>query len=129
INRGYGPTGQLSYSLQRTENGATGTALTNSPGQMVQLQLRSPVPGSSAIAALDAQYMSARRTLGGNIAGSHTLANLSLFAPRTFDRFDLSATFYNVLGTRYGDPVPADFVQDVIQQDGRSFRVRATLHY
>ena len=73
--------------------------------------------------------MSARRTLAGNVAGGHTLTNFSLFAPRTFGRFDLSATLYNVFDTRYGDPVADGFAQDVIQQDGRSFRVRATLHY
>jgi outer membrane cobalamin receptor len=129
VNRGHGVTGQLAYSLQRTENRATATGLTNSPGQMVQLQLRSPIPGLGAIAALDAQYMSARSTLAGNVAGGHALTNLSLFAPRSFGRFDLSATLYNVFGTQYGDPVPDGFVQDVLAQDGRSARIRATLHY
>ena len=129
VNRGHGPTGQLSYSLQRTEERTTGAELTNSPGQIVQLQLRSPVPGLGAIAALDAQYMSARRTLAGNTANAHTLTNLSLFAPKAFGRFDLSAGLYNVFDTRYGDPVGDGYVQDVIQQDGRNVRVRATLHY
>jgi outer membrane receptor protein involved in Fe transport len=129
VNRGHGPTGQLSYSLQRTEERATGAELTNSPGQIVQLQLRSPVPGLGAIAAVDAQYMSARLTLGGNTASGHTLTNLSLFAPRAFGRLDLSAGLYNVFDTRYGDPVGDFYVQDVIQQDGRNVRVRATLHY
>jgi iron complex outermembrane receptor protein len=129
VNRGRGLTGQLSYSLQRTEDRATGTTLTNSPGQMVQLQLRSPIVGTGVVAALDAQYMGERRTNAG-FAGSHTLANFSLFAPRTFGRFDLSAAVYNVFGARFGDPVAADtYVQDIIQQDGRSFRVRTTLHY
>jgi iron complex outermembrane receptor protein len=96
---------------------------------MVQLQLRSPVPGFGAIAALDAQYMSARRTLAGNAANGHTLTNLSLFAPGALGRFDLSAALYNVFDTRYGDPVGDGYVQDVIRQDGRNVRVRATLHY
>jgi hypothetical protein len=42
---------------------------------------------------------------------------------------DLSATVYNVFGTRYGDPVDANYVQDIIRQDGRSVRVKSTLHY
>jgi iron complex outermembrane receptor protein len=129
VNRGHGTSGQLSYSLQRTEDRATGIVLTNSPSQIVQLQLRSPIPGSPIVAALDAEYMSARLTLAGNTAGSHTLTNFSLLAPRAFDRFDLSATFYNVLNAKYADPVPDGFTQDVIPQDGRSMRVRATLHY
>ena len=129
VNRGHGSSGQLSYSLQRTEERTTGTALTNSPGQIVQLQLRSALPRLGAIAALDAQYMSARRTLAGNSANGHTLTNLSLFAPKTLGRFDLSAALYNVFDTRYGDPVGDGYVQDVIRQDGRNVRVRATLHY
>jgi outer membrane receptor protein involved in Fe transport len=129
VNRGHGPSGQLSYSLQRTEERTTGVELTNSPGQIVQLQLRSPVPGLGAIVALDAQYMSARRTLAGNTVNAHTLTNLSLFAPKASGRFDLSAALYNVFDTRYGDPVGDGYLQDVIQQDGRNVRVRATLHY
>ena len=96
---------------------------------MVQMELRSPILGSGATAAVDAQYMSARRTLIGNAAGSHVLTNFSLFAPRTLGRFDLSATLYNVFGVRYGDPVASGFSQNTIRQDGRNFRVRATLHY
>jgi outer membrane receptor for ferrienterochelin and colicin len=129
VNRGHGLSGQLSYSLQRTEDRLTGTVLTNSPGQMVQAQLRAPILGSRASAAVDAEYMSARRTLAGNVANGHVLTNFSLFAPQTFGRFDLSASLYNVFAVGYGDPVPDGFSQDTIQQDGRSFRVRTTLHY
>ena len=129
VNRGHGLTGELSYSFQRTEDRATAIQLTNSPGHMVQMELRSPILGSGATAAVDAQYMSGRRTLIGNDARSHVLTNFSLFAPKTFSRFDLSASLYNVFDIRYGDPVASGFVQNTIQQDGRSFRVRATLHY
>jgi outer membrane receptor protein involved in Fe transport len=129
VNRGHGLSGQLSYSLQHTYDAITDINLTNSPGQMVQAQLRSPILGSGATAAVDAQFMSSRGTLAGNVAGSHLLTNFTLFAPRTFGHFDLSASIYNVFGVRYGDPVPDGFVQDTIQQDGRSFRVRTTLHY
>jgi iron complex outermembrane receptor protein len=129
VNRGHGLTGKLSYSFQRTQDRATGIQLTNSPEQMVQMELRSPIFGSAATAAVDAQYMSARSTLLGNVAGGHVLTNFSLFAPRTLGRFDLSASLYNVFNARYGDPVSNGFVQDLIQQDGRSFRVRTTLHY
>jgi outer membrane receptor for ferrienterochelin and colicin len=129
VNRGHGVTGQLSYSLQRTEDRVTGTNLTNSPEQIIQAQLRSSILNSGATAAVDAQFMSDRTTLAGNVAGSHVLTNFTLFAPRTFGHFDLSASIYNVFGVRYGDPVPDGFLQDTIQQDGRSFRVRTTLHY
>jgi iron complex outermembrane receptor protein len=129
VNRGHGLSGQLSYSLQRTKDEATGASLTNSPENIIQLQLRSPIPGSRVVASLDAQYMSDRHTLAG-AAESHALTNFSLFSPRAFGRFDLSASVYNVFGARYGDPVSTTrYVPDIIQQDGRSFRVRTTLHY
>jgi iron complex outermembrane receptor protein len=57
------------------------------------------------------------------------LTNISLFAPKRFARFDLSASFYNIFGTLYGDPVNDGLAQDTIQQDGRSFRVRSTFNY
>jgi outer membrane receptor protein involved in Fe transport len=129
VNRGHGLTGQLSYSLQHTESPVTGIDLTNSPEQMVQAQLRSPILGTGAIASVDAQYMSERSTIAGTLAGSHVLTNFSLFAPRTFGRFDLSASVYNVFGIAYGDPVGNGLSQATIQQDGRNFRVRSTLHY
>jgi iron complex outermembrane receptor protein len=129
VNRGHGLTGQLSYSLQHTESPVTGIDLTNSPEQMVQAELRSPIFGSGAIASVDAQYMSTRSTLAGTDAGSHVLTNFSLFAPRTFGRFDLSASVYNVFAIAYGDPVGNGLSQATIQQDGRNFRVRSTLHY
>jgi outer membrane receptor protein involved in Fe transport len=129
VNRGHGISGQLFYSVQHTYERVSDADLTNSPGQMVQAQVRAPILGTGATAAVDAQYMSARRTLAGNLAGSHVLTNFTLFAPRSFGRFDLSASIYNVFGIQYGDPVPDGFVQDTIQQDGRSFRVRSTLHY
>jgi iron complex outermembrane receptor protein len=129
VNRGHGLTGELSYSFQHTLDLLTDSLLTNSPGHLVQAQLRLPILSSGAAAAVDAQYMSARRTLADNIAGSHVLTNFSLFAPRILGRFDLSATLYNVFGIKYADPVSNGFTQDTIQQDGRSFRVRTTLHY
>jgi outer membrane receptor protein involved in Fe transport len=129
VNGGHGVAGRLSYSLQRTVDAVTDIKLTNSPAQMVQAEVRSPVFGSSVITSVDAQYMSARTTLAGNIAAGHVITNLSLFAPRSFGRFDLSASLYNVFGVRYGDPVPDGFAQDVIQQDRRNFRVRSTAHF
>jgi iron complex outermembrane receptor protein len=129
VNPGHGLTGQLSYSLQRTDDPITGIDLTNSPEQMVQAELRSPIFGSGAIASVDGQYMCTRSTLAGTVAGSHVLTNLSLFAPRTFGRFDLSASVYNVFDIAYADPVGSGFSQATIQQDGRNFRVRSTLHY
>ena len=129
MNRGHGLTGQLTYSLQRTEDRATGVELTISPRQMAKLQLRAPISVKAITAGLDAQYVSGQGTLAGNTARGYVVTNLSLLAPRTFGQFDVSATIYNLFNGKYGVPGSDGHVQDIIEQDGRSFRVKTTLHY
>jgi outer membrane receptor for ferrienterochelin and colicins len=129
VNRGHGPTGQLTYALQKTEDRKTGVELTNSPRHMAKLELRAPINVSNFTAGVDAQYVSGRRTIAGSVAPGQTITNLSLLAPLALRRFDLSATVYNLFAVKYGVPGSDEHVQNIIQQDGRSFRVQTTLHY
>jgi outer membrane receptor for ferrienterochelin and colicins len=129
VNRGHGPTGQLTYALQKTEDRKTGVELTNSPRHMAKLELRAPLNVSNITAGVDAQYVSGRRTIGGSVAPGQTVTNLSLLAPLALQRFDLSATVYNLFAVRYGIPGSDEHVQNILLQDGRSFRVQTTLHY
>jgi iron complex outermembrane receptor protein len=128
VNRGHGPTGQATYSIQRTVDRATDVRLSNSPGQMADLEILAPL-GKRLSAGLDAQYVSRRRTIRGNTARSYTLTNLSLLAPRILGHFDVSATVYNLFDVEYGVPWGEDVLQEIIQQDGRSFRVKTTLRF
>jgi outer membrane cobalamin receptor len=129
VNRGHGLTGGLAYTLQDTEDPATRIDLTNSPQQMLKLHLLAPVGVRDATAGIDVQYMSERGTLAGTMAPAYVLTNLSLLMPRAFKRFDLSATIYNLFGETYGSPGGPEQTQNIIQQDGRSFRVKTTLHF
>jgi iron complex outermembrane receptor protein len=128
VNRGHGATGQLSYALQRTEDRATGAELTNSPRHMTKLQLHAPLAAHLS-AGVDAHYLSSRRTLAGNVARGYTVTNLSLLAPKLFTRMDVSASIFNLFDARYGVPGSDEHLEDVIQQDHRSFRVKTTLHF
>jgi outer membrane cobalamin receptor len=129
MNRGHGPTGELTYAIQRTQDQATGIELTNSPRQMAKLDLRAPLNVRSITAGVDAQYVSARKTIAGSDAPGQLITNLSLRAPLAFRRFDLSATVYNIFAVSYGIPGSDEHLQNIIPQDGRSFRVQTTLHY
>jgi outer membrane receptor for ferrienterochelin and colicin len=129
VNRGYGPTGQLTYSLQRAKDRATGIELTNSPRQMAKLELEGPLNVANITAGVDAQYVSGQRTLTGIVAPGRVITNISLLAPLAFRRFDLSATVYNLFAVKYGFPGSDAHLQNIIQQDGRNFRVKTTLHY
>jgi iron complex outermembrane receptor protein len=128
VNRGHGVTGQLSYAVQRTEDRATGVELTNSPRHMAKMQLHAPLIAHVS-AGLDAQYLSSKRTMVGSVVSGYTVTNLSLLAPKLFGRMDLSASVYNVFDVDYTVPSAPGKVQNVLQQDGRSLRVKTTLHF
>jgi len=128
VNRGTGPRGELTYSLQRTENVGTHEQLTNSPRAMAKLQLRAPLP-AQVTAGFDAQYVSARRTEQGNTAPPYTVANLTLSTSSLFKHVELSASVFNLFDAVYGAPTADTHVQDVILQDGRNFRVTTTLRF
>ncbi|MEO8622518.1 MAG: TonB-dependent receptor [bacterium] len=129
VNRGYGWRGSASYSVQKTTDEATNLELTSSPRHLGTLVLRAPVMGSDLTAGLDAQYVSALRTSSGGESKAYTLTNVSLLAPRLAGRMSLSATIYNLFAVRYSNPGSDALLQDTIQQDGRSFRVKTTLRF
>ena len=102
LNRG--PSGRLGYAWQQSSDQATGQALTNSPRHMVKAALTWPLLDKRLTASLDGWYMSARRTLLGGQADSSIVANLTLRAPRIHERFDVSASVYNLFDEQYADP-------------------------
>jgi hypothetical protein len=84
---------------------------------------------SNLTAGVDAQYVSGQRTIAGSVAPGQLITNLSLLAPLAFRRFDFSATVYNLFAVKYGIPGSGAHLENTIPQDGRSFRVKTTLHY
>ena len=128
-NRGHGMSGRLSYALQRSRDHDTGLILTNSPRHMAKLELSGVLPGTGISAGLDTYVMSSRRTLAGERAKGHGVTNLTFIAPKLLGRFAVTASIYNLLDARYGDPGSEEHAQDVIEQDGRTFRVKASIQF
>lgn len=128
VNHGHGLNGGFSYALQRTNHRATGIDLANSPRQMAKAALRAPLGFRNFTAGLDAQYTGDRRTLTGKIDERSIVTNLSVLAPRVAGRFEISATVYNLFGV-HDVPGGAELAQDILMQDGRSFRVKTTVRY
>ena len=79
-------------------------------------------------AGLEVGYLSSRQTLAGSSVGGAAVANLTFFQQRIARGLDLSASVYNLFGTRYSDPASEEFRQDSIAQDGRTARVWLTIH-
>jgi iron complex outermembrane receptor protein len=121
--------GSMSYSYQEAENRATGERLTNSPRQMVKGRFSADFWKGRIVPALDVQYTGPRRTLAGILAGGYTLTNLTLSGRRLLPGLEVSASVYNLFDKSYGDPGGGEHVQDLIPQDGRSFRLKATASF
>jgi iron complex outermembrane receptor protein len=79
--------------------------------------------------SLDAQYRSRIQNLTGGSVSPFAVVNATLLARNLGKRVDLSASIYNLLNKKYFDPASTENLQQEIQQDGRSFRVKMTWHW
>ncbi len=120
--------GRVSYSWQRAEDSA-GDWLTNSPEHMAKLNLMLPVIPERLFAGSELRYMSPRKTVHDKKSDDSYVMNLTLSAPNVFKGLDLSASVYNLLNQDYGDPGSESNRQDLIPQDGISFRLKATYSF
>jgi outer membrane receptor for ferrienterochelin and colicins len=129
-NWAYGLEGRLSYAIQEAKNQATGKRLTNSPQHMVKLNLIVPLIQEQIFAGLEARYLSERLTqCQRDILDSECLrntnaffvTNLTLFSQNLIKGVEVSGSIYNLFDEPYGDPGSGEHIQEVIEQDGRTF--------
>jgi iron complex outermembrane receptor protein len=118
-----------SFSFQDARNVSNGSPLTNSPHELAQAHLSVPLYHRQIFASMNVQYVSKRRTLAGNYAGAYLVPNLTFFSPKALKGWEVSASFYNVFDEKYGDPGSEEHRQDIIGQDGRTFRVKIGYHF
>jgi iron complex outermembrane receptor protein len=118
--------GQVSYSFQDSYIQQTGATLTNSPRHMVKFNLKAPLIRERLFAGLNLLYMSSRKTLAGNEVGGYVVPNLTLSTQKLMRGFDLSFSMYNFSNTKYGEPGGEEHIQDVLWQDGRTFRFKVS---
>ena len=128
----WGLEGGVSYSLQEAEIPNSGQPLINLPRHLGKLKFSAPLVKRKLFASLDLEYLSRRRTLGGNFAGGHAVPNLTLFSRPSaagLKGWELSASLYNLFNTRYGDPTSEEHREDVIFQDGRTYRFKVQYRF
>jgi iron complex outermembrane receptor protein len=125
----HGVQGNVSYTYAETEDGATGETLSNSPRHVGKLHYSLPLWTEKLTASLELLGVSERKTVQGNESGGYWIANLTLLSREVVKGLELSASIYNLFDRRYADPVGSDYTQDTIEQDGRTFRVKATKRF
>ncbi len=134
--------GRASYSLQDTRNSSVGWEMPDSPEQMFKFDLSVPLVKDKLFAGLEFQYTSSRRslhnitdpsgqplTVQGEDTGGFGIVNLTLLSRKVVRNLEFSASVYNLLDHLYADPASQFHIQDIIEQDGRSFRLKLTYHF
>jgi iron complex outermembrane receptor protein len=120
---------RASYALQRAEDEDTGAELSNSPRHLAKFNLVAPLYKNKVFAGPEVQYHSIVKTLGDHKAADFALVNFTLFTQHWVKGLKVSASIYNLLDNKYGYPGAEENLQDIITQDGISFRIKATYRF
>ena len=116
-----------SYSYQAAEDTTTHTRLVGSAAQVVKGNISGPLFRTGLTGGLEVQYLGARPTLAGHQTPGYASLNASLLRKNLAGRVDLSASAYNLLNSAIYDPGAEQHIEDLLRQDGRSFRLQLTL--
>ena len=121
--------GRAAYSFQAAQNEQTGERLTNSSKHLAKLNLTVPFIKEKLFLGMEEQYASKRKTLANREADAFFITNMTLYSQNLLKGMEISGSVYNLFNEHYGDPAGAEFRQDVIEQDGRSFRIKLTYKF
>jgi iron complex outermembrane receptor protein len=119
---------RASISVQHARD-QDGSWLVNSPRQLIKLDTTGPLPGTPVYAGLSVRYASSRLTRTQALVPSVLRTDLTLSSERLIPGAEVSAGIYNLFDRRYDDPVSDAHVQDAVEQDRRTFRVKITVRF
>lgn len=132
---------RASYSLQQTSDQDVSWEMPDSPQNLLKLNVSVPVIPEKLFAGLEVQYTSSRdsletitvggqpTTVQGVQAGGFAVVNFTLYSHNLLKNLDASVSLYNLLNRHYDDPATQFHTQQVLQQDGRTFRFVLTYHF
>ena len=118
-----------SWAQQTTRDAATGAQLSNSPRTLGKLHVSAPIPLANARFGVECQYQGERLTLTQARLPGHAVTNLTLQITPPGSKLALSASLYNAFDKAYADPGGPELRQDSVAQDGRQWRLQATLQF
>ncbi|HVY07785.1 MAG TPA: TonB-dependent receptor, partial [Burkholderiales bacterium] len=117
---------RASYTYQNARDGE-GDKLSNLPAHLAKLNVSLPL-GWGLQAALESQYTSRRETALSNIP-SYVLTNATVSTIKPWHGLDLALSVYNLADRNYYDPADLGGSRDLMQQDGRTWRLQATYRF
>lgn len=124
----HGYTGRFSYSYNKTDDRLFNPVIGESHGypHMAKLNLSLPLSGPDTRCGLEVQYNSPRLTIMRQWAKYYYLVNLSLLNRSLIPGLEIRGSAYNLLNQSVPHPGTMGEFQDIIWQDGRSFRLYLT---
>ena len=120
---------RASYTVQDAKDKTDNDTLVNSPRHLAKVNVTLPVWSDKLFTGIEEQFMSSRRTLMGAKIGNVYLTNVTLFTQKIIKNLEFSGSIYNLFDKKYGDPGGEEHLQDIIEQDGRSFRIKLTYRF
>ena len=126
------PSGVLvrgSMAVQDAHHTTSGEWLTNAPHYLGTLQLAIPVWRRDVQLASDTVFTSSRLSGSGATLSGYSLTGLTATYRPVKWPVTIGASLYNVFDAEYQHPVGAEFVQDALTQDGRTFAVRLAVRF
>jgi len=121
--------GRFSYSYNKTEERLFNPLAGDSRAapHMAKLNVSTPGGGVFDRVGLEVQYNSRRMTILRNWADYYYLVNLSVWNHSLVPNLEVRGSIYNLLNEPVPHPGTWGEYQDLIWQDGRSFRLSLTL--
>jgi outer membrane receptor for ferrienterochelin and colicins len=124
-----GWTAGVNYTFQDSEYLDSGKVWVNSPRHLAKCNVSIPLIPESMFLSIEEQYTSRLETLSGKSSGNYFLTNLTLYWREAVKGADLSGSIYNLFDNKVGLPGGIEHSQDVISQDGISFRAKLTFRF
>jgi iron complex outermembrane receptor protein len=135
---GHYPSGlvaRLSCAFQRTEDEQAQSDLSNSPRQMLKLNLIAPIWEDKLFAGIDLQYYSAVDTVSLKRSDDIFSVNTTLTSRPIGKNLEISASLYNLFDSTDGFSASSEHANshgsqlDTVPRAGRSFRLKLTYRF
>jgi len=117
-----------SVSYQHPRDSSDGV-VPNSPAWLGKMNFSTPLATSGLSLGYELQYSSKRAALDGSDVDGNWQSNLNLNTDKIVPGLDVSLSLYNLFDVRYAYPSSRNNWQSVLDQDGRSVRVKVSYKF
>lgn len=118
--------GSLSYQDLAYKSGA---GLDNAPQLLGKFNVSGPLASTGLRFGYELQYSSERQSIDGTDLDAYWLSNLQLSTDKWTKGLEVSLGLYNLFDTRYAHPGSDTNWQNVLEQDGRSVRLKLAYRF